>query len=63
MKGKFMAYALVVTMLSTAFSWGRLFSSASNSGMSNGSRGSSWTTNTGGGGGAWGGGAGGGGHK
>jgi uncharacterized membrane protein len=62
MKGKFMVYALVVTMLSTAFSWGRLFASASNSGNPN-SRGSSWTTNTGGGGGAWGGGAGGGGHK
>jgi hypothetical protein len=65
MNGKFLIYALVVSLLTTTLSWGRLLSSSANSsdGYRSGYSGSSWGSTTGGGGGSWGGGAGGGGHK
>jgi hypothetical protein len=65
MNGKFLIYALVVSLGSTALSWGRLLSapSSASSGYRSGYSGSSWGSTTGGGGGSWGGGAGGGGHK
>jgi hypothetical protein len=62
MNGKFLIYALVVSLASTAISWGRLLSAPSSAGSGYRS-GSSWGSTTGGGGGSWGGGAGGGGHK
>jgi hypothetical protein len=63
MNGKFLVYALVVSLLSTGVSWTKLLSVPSSSGSSWGSGygGSSWSSNTGGGGGSWGGGSGG--HK
>lgn len=46
MNGKFLLYGILVTMLSTGVSWGKLLSSASNDSSSSGSRGSSWYSGT-----------------
>ena len=67
MKGKFLLYAILVSLLSTVISWGQFFASLAPSTSSG--RGSNWSTRTGTGGGVWGNGtggtsgAGGGGHK
>jgi uncharacterized membrane protein len=64
MNGKFLLYAIVVSLLSTTLSWSRMLSSFGNANSyRSGYSGSSWGSTTGGGGGSWGGGAGGGGHK
>jgi hypothetical protein len=65
MNGKFILYALCVSLVSTVMSWGRMVSSATDSSSSyrSGYSGSNWGSTTGGGGGSWGGGGGGGGHK
>jgi hypothetical protein len=58
MRGKFLVYAVMVTVLSTGVSWKRYLGSAYNDrNYSSSGRGSSWGSNTG----SWGGG--GGGHK
>ncbi len=64
MNGKFFAYALVVTVLSTGVSWTKFIRAATtNSEYSSSSgRGSSWSSNTGGSSGSWGSGSSGG-HK
>jgi len=61
MKGKFLIYALLVSLFFTAISWSELLSSPTNDskGRKLFTRGSSWGSNTGGDGGSWGGG----GHK
>ncbi len=59
MNSKFILYALFVTFVSTATSWTKMFSGATNSGGG----GSSWSSGVGGGGGSYGGGSGGSGHK
>ncbi|WP_338845916.1 hypothetical protein V8J88_19585 [Massilia sp. W12] len=56
MKGKYTVYALVVVLLTSVASWGKLFSSSS----SGSSSGSSWSSRSSGG--SWGGSTGGG-HK
>lgn len=59
MKGKFIAYALAVSLVSTGGSWNKLLTSPSQGSSYSGSRsGSSWSSNTGSG--SWGGS---GGHK
>jgi hypothetical protein len=60
MKGKFIVYALVVSLVTTMASWGKVLSGNSFGGS--GSRsGSSWSSTSGGS--SWGSGGGGGGHK
>jgi hypothetical protein len=59
MKNKFFIYAMLVTVLSSSVSWGRLLFSSRNAGS-----GSSWSSSSGSSGGSWGSGSGGGGgHK
>ncbi|MBI1891913.1 MAG: hypothetical protein HYS18_14800 [Burkholderiales bacterium] len=60
MNGKFIVYALIVSLVSTGSSWNRLLSSPSMRGSGSGSSysGSSWSSNTGSGS-SWGGGSGG----
>jgi acidic type I keratin len=64
MKGKFLIYAIVVSLLSSVMSWGQFFRAVNKP-----SSGSSWSSRTSGGGGTWGNGTGGtwsgggGGHK
>ncbi len=60
MRGKFTVYAIVVILVTTLSSWGKMLSGSSSG--SSGVRGSSWSSNTGSGGGSWGNGTGGG-HK
>jgi hypothetical protein len=67
MKGKFILYAVGVSLVTTLLSWTQFFSSL---GPSKNSSGSAWSSRTGSGGGVWGGGTGGtwgggggGGHK
>lgn len=54
MNGKFIVYAVIVTMLSTGVSWSRFLSAAISSGSSSSSSGSSWSSSTGSSGGSWG---------
>jgi hypothetical protein len=62
MNGKFIVYALAVSLLSTGVSWTKMLrTSSGSSNWGSGYSGSSWSSNTGSGGGSWGGGAGG--HK
>ncbi|MBI3231030.1 MAG: hypothetical protein HYZ45_12920 [Burkholderiales bacterium] len=59
MKGKFTAYAIMVIVLSSALSWGRMLGGSSSRGPS--LPGSTWSSNTGSG--SWGGTTSGTGHK
>ncbi len=57
MKGKFLMYALIASLLGSAMSWSRFLHSPSSS------SGSNWSSRTGSGSGTWGSGTSGGGHK
>ena len=61
MNGKFILYAVLVSILCTTASWGRMQPGPSSNGSRSGAGGSSWSSNTGGG--SWSGGSSGGGHK